>query len=216
MGLSESQFIFYERMLSLQYWASREIEHNVIKGKLREDFITNMVKECIPSCNLAKGIITDNNWQSTEADFLKIKPTAIYHSYGTSIKDSLIFMEIKSCAQRQEFNHLQDISKEMKRRNKELVTGMFCYTTKANERTLLKNFGFKFDNAILAYKSYNHTIDKFPDVDFCFCLNIDETDFFNPTPFFLHLDSDNERIMYRGMEGQSIANLFNQLRYEGV
>lgn len=216
MDLHEAQYIFYERMLSLQFWASREFEHKVTKGRVREEFIFKMINERISNININKGIISGKNSQSTEADFLKLKCGAICHTGTYEMDDCLIFMEIKSKAKKAEFNHLQSISKKMKHKNSRLLTGIFCYSTQASEKTIMKNFGFAFDNAILGYKSYNHLTDKFPDIDFCFCLNIDETDFFNPNPFFLHLDSSKSRIMYRGAGGQSIANFFNQIRYEGV
>ena len=83
-------------------------------------------------------------------------------------------MEIKSTAQKEEIIYLNQYSKEIKSRCKDnkVKSGMFCYCTQTDRKTVLKDFGFKYDRTLKAFKPYNKSQDIFPYIDFLFGLDL--------------------------------------------
>lgn len=208
---------YYERLLSLQFMASNNLNHTVTKGTLREEYVKRLVKEVMPKNSPKEGIICgENEWQSGQGDFIKLKSDAFDYDKKFRVEECLIFMEIKSNATRGEFNKLNEEAKKLKKQNPHMKIGIFCYKTKAKKETVLKNFGYLYDEDLQAYQEYDPTQDQFEFIDFCFSLNIDEEDCFNPQAYFLNRDQTNALTLYRGANGISINNLLNILNYEGA
>lgn len=159
MGILEEQYIYYERLLSLQYWATRELNHKLTKGELREKFIKRFVLEKIPNCPIGNGIICgNNNWQSPRIDFIKLEKNVTKHDTVYEINHCLVTIEIKSNARKSEFEKLNEISETLKKQNPQIMTGIFCYRTELDANTIIKKFGIPFDDEIEAYEVYNRKI----------------------------------------------------------
>lgn len=141
MGILEEQLIYYERLLSLQYWATKEMQHQPTKGSLREVFIKNFIAERIPDCGIGQGIICGDGIQFPQADFIKTNRTATSHSGIFEIEDCLILMEIKSTAKKSEFSKLNQISQDLKKQNSSIITGLFCYNTEVSSKNIIESFG---------------------------------------------------------------------------
>lgn len=218
MGLIEEQYIYYERLLSLQYWATRELNHKLKKGELREKFIKQFVLEKIPNCQIEDGIICGSeDWQSTQMDFIKLNSTATRHSNVHEIDHCLLTIEIKSNARKSELEKLNSISRDLKRQNPQIMTGIFCYRTELEANTIIKKFGIPFDDEIEAYGVYNSKKDVFKEIDFCFSLDIDEEDYFNPTPFLILRDTINRKCqLFKGEDGRAMRSFIEMLKYEGA
>ncbi|EAC4354689.1 hypothetical protein HCB33_06850 [Listeria sp. FSL L7-0233] len=214
----EEIFMYYERLFVLQYFAFEGIKHRPTKGEIREDFIKDFFEKRLNTSNISKGILSgfESEWQSSQADFLKLKNNSTHHGLTNDVNDCLIFMEVKSNAKKSELVHLNNISKDMKRRNPSIITGIFCFKTEASEKTILKHFGISYDNEIEVYNDYSLEADIFPNIDFLFSLNIqDEESIMDPTCYFLNR-SDKSVDIHKGLNGIAIVNLINKLKYEGV
>lgn len=66
---------------------------------------------------------------------------------------------------------------EIKTRCKEnkIKVGMFCYSTNSGRKTVLKDFGFSYDQTLKAFKEYNQELDIFTNIDFFFGLDLKST-----------------------------------------
>ncbi|MBO0418620.1 hypothetical protein JZO80_00500 [Vagococcus fluvialis] len=125
-------------------------------------------------------------------------------------------MEVKSNAKKSELVHLNNISKDMKRRNLSIITGIFCFKMEAGEKTTLKHFGISYDNEIEVYSDYSSKVDILPNINFLFSLNIqDEESIMDPTCYFFNRSNKSVDI-HKGLNGVAIVNLINKLKYEGV
>ena len=100
---------YLQKLLELQYHVSEPITHKPTKGKLRENFIHQMVLEQFPKLILKTGILYSQNWQSTQADFLWLKDNArIGNLDSYDLNDCKLFMEIKSCATAAELQAIEN------------------------------------------------------------------------------------------------------------
>ena len=200
---------YLEKLLLLQYEASDFIEHNVTKGELREKFLMNIVKEEFPNILLGNGILTKEKWQSSQGDFLHLNRTSRMgplHTYDAI--DCKMFMEIKSKATKNEFDLLEKHALEIKDKNNTIKVGMFCYSTKAKERSVLKNQGFNFDKNILAYDIHDKKQDQCPNIDFTYCLNgNEENDNFS---YFIFREANGNKLLFQ--DSPVIKRFLNMLR----
>ncbi|WKK69666.1 hypothetical protein Q0G00_03320 [Brochothrix thermosphacta] len=192
MGVIEEQHAYYERLLSLQFMASEQIKHGVTKGTLRENFIKEWFQTVLPSYEALEGILSKGSWQSTQGDFIKLRPNSIQLNKIYQVEDCLIFMEIKSNATRKHFEYLNTIATELKRKNDEILVGIFCYTTSSSKKTIFKNFGIYYDKTIDAFNNHNIELDLFPEIDYCFSLNVDKKNYINPKAYFLNREKGKE------------------------
>ena len=144
-------------------------------GELREAFIKRIICDEFESICLHKGILEVGNWQSPEIDFIWLKPNARVSGFRVfDGNDCRLHMEIKSTAKKEEFGYLNKYSGEIKQRCPEnnIKSGMFCYSTQSNRKSVLKDFGFKYDSSIKAFKTYNKEQDVYPNIDFVFGLDL--------------------------------------------
>lgn len=100
---------YLQKLLELQFHVSEPITHKPTKGKLRENFIHQMVSEQFPKLILKSGILCSQDWQSTQADFLWLKDSArIGNLDSYELSDwATYLMEIKSCATAAEYKQLR-------------------------------------------------------------------------------------------------------------
>lgn len=207
--------LYLQNLLALQFTASKNISHALTKGELREDFVKQVVLSQYPKLLLASGILIDGEWQSTQGDFIWLKENARMGNFNFyELGDCNLFMEIKSAATHGELVHLNDIAEEIHTRakaideNSRIIVGMFCYTTEATDKTILKKFGFKYDNELEGYSAYDPSKDVFKNIDFIISLNISEDG--TPTPYMVIRDIYGACVLYNN--NPVINNLFNYFK----
>ena len=201
-----------QNLLALQFKASSGISHNLTKGELREKFVKQIVKGEFPNIMLFSGILTHGDWQSSQGDFIWLKDKSRVGDLPIyELSDCKLFMEIKSKAQHFELVDLNTVAGEIHQRsceideNARVVVGMFCYSTDANERTVLKKFGFQYDKDFQGYCAYDASKDIFKEIDFLFSLNIAEDG--TPSPYIVVRDIFGNCSLYNA--NPVIANFFN-------
>lgn len=181
---------YLQDMLIMQFHVSNRINHKLTKGELREKFIHQMVLEQFPNLILRSGILCFGDWQSSQGDFLWLKdsarvgPLKIY-----DLNDCKMFMEVKSCATAPELRAIETTGVILKQKHSDetpISVGMFCYSTSAQARTVLKKFGFQYDNEIQSYSIYQPDLDQMKHVDFLYSLNISDDE--SETPYFVVRD----------------------------
>ncbi|GAB1402222.1 hypothetical protein MASR1M68_11330 [Elusimicrobiota bacterium] len=189
--------LYFQRLLKLQFDLSKDITHQLTKGEIRENFIKNIIKSDFPALNITRGILHKGKWQSKQADFILLSPSA---NMGTinlyNLDDALMFMEIKSCAKSSEFKKLNKTAQNIKSRCLEghkILVGIFCYSTKLQQQTVCKNFGLNYDNEIKGYDKYNKNLDKYKNIDFCLCLNCKDED---DTVYYIMRDISKNCTLY--------------------
>lgn len=167
--------IYLQELLSAQYKVSAQIEHRPTKGELREEFIKRIVCHEFEGMCFYKGILEVGSWQSPEIDFIWLKKNARtggFHVFDGN--DCRLYMEIKSNAKKDEIIYLNRYSEIIKSkcRDNKVKSGMFCYCTQIDRKTILRSFGFNYDRSLKAFKPYNKAQDIFPYVDFLFGLDL--------------------------------------------
>lgn len=175
MTIRQQISLYLQDLLSAQYKVSSQIEHRPTKGDLREEFIKRVVCDSFDGMHFYKGILEVGSWQSPEIDFIWLRESSRIGSFRVfDGNDCKLFMEIKSIAKKDEMEYLNQYAKEIKSRCQpnRVKAGMFCYCTQTDRRTVLKDFGFKYDRSIKAFKSYDKKIDIFPNIDFLFGLDL--------------------------------------------
>jgi len=200
-NLREEMDLYLQELLSLQYKSSNNISHKPTKGMLREKFIKQIVVDEYPNLKIQSGILIDGNWQSTQGDFIWLKDNArvgLYDCY--ELADCQMFIEIKSNAKHSEFVHLNDLAQEIHRRissdesKSRIVVGAFCYSTEASYKTILRKFGFKYDNELQGFLNYDKEYDIFPNIDFLVSLNI--ADDYEESPYIVVRDIYGNCVLY--------------------
>lgn len=165
---------YLQDMLIMQFHVSNRIDHKPTKGELREKFIHRMILEQFPNLKLESGILCFEDWQSTQGDFLWLKDSARVGSLKIyDLNDCKMFMEVKSCATAPELRAIETTGTILKQKHSDetpISVGMFCYSTSAQARTVLKKFGFQYDNEIQSYSVYQSDLDQMKHVDFCIAL----------------------------------------------
>lgn len=207
--------LYIQELLSLQFKASNGITHNPTKGTLREKFIKQEVLNQYPALLLKSGILVDEGWQSSQVDFIWLKENARVGNFNVyELSDCKMFMEIKSCAKHSEFMDLNTVSEEIHMRAIEknpehhILTGMFCYSTEASEKTVLRKFGFKYDKELQGYLNYDAEIDILKEIDFLVSLNISEDN--ETSPYIVKRDFYGNCVLYNN--NPIINNFFNYFK----
>lgn len=207
--------LYIQELLSLQFKASKNISHNLTKGELREKFVKQVVLSQYPNLSLESGILIDGEWQSTQGDFIWLKENARVGNFNLyELGDCNMFMEIKSNATHGEIVHLNNIATEIHTRakaigeNSRIIVGMFCYSTEASDKTVLKKFGFKYDKELQGYLNYDAEKDIFKEIDFLVSLNISEDN--EASPYMIKRDFFGNCVLYNN--NPIINNFFNYFK----
>lgn len=185
----------------MQYMVSDNISHRLTKGELREKFIRRLVQDEFPMLLLKSGILCADTWQSTQGDFLWLKDGARVGNLNLyDLDDCRMFMEIKSSATAAELRAIDKTANNIKQRytgESMIKVGMFCYSTSANEKTVLRKFGFTYDREIDGYNAYDQSKDRMHNVDFLFSLNISDEQDESTLPYLVVRDCSGSCILYK-------------------
>ena len=87
--------------------------------------------------------------------------------------DCQLFMEVKSRVVASEIALLDKHALDLKDKNEDIIVGMFSYASKAKRKTIISSFGFSYDKDMDMFDEYDESIDKYPNIDFYYNLNVD-------------------------------------------
>lgn len=190
---------YLQDMLKMQFQVSDAINHKLTKGQLREKFIHQMTLDQFPNLILRSGILCLGNWQSTQGDFVWLKDNARIGNTGIyDLNDCRMFMEIKSCATASELRSIETTAITLKDKHSGEISirvGMFCYSTTAKEKTVLKKFGFSYDSELKSYSVHQSDMDQMKHIDFLYCLNICDDE--GSSPYFVVRDCMGDCTLYQ-------------------
>lgn len=214
MSIREEIDLYLRDVLKMQYMVSDSISHRLTKGELREKFIRRMVQDEFPNLLLKSGILCVDTWQSTQGDFLWLREGARIGNLNLyDLEDCQMFMEIKSQATAAELRTINETAGNLKQRHTgelPIKVGMFCYSTSANEKTILRKFGFTYDKEIEGYNAYTQSTDVMRNVDFLFSLNIVDEQDEAASPYLVVRDFSGSCNLYK--DNPVIRYFFNYFR----
>lgn len=193
---------------------SSNISHRLTKGELREKFIRRLVQDEFPDLLLKSGILCAGTWQSTQGDFIWLREGARIGNLSLyDLEDCRMFMEIKSQATAAELRAINTTADNLKQRyigEQPIIVGIFCYSTSANEKTILRKFGFTYDKEIEGYNLYSPSTDIMRNVDFLFSLNLvgDQNEL--ASPYLIVRDYSGSCSLYK--DNPVIRYFFNYFR----
>lgn len=201
--------IYLEKLLALQYEASAWISHKPTKGTLREKFLIQVISGEFPWLGeyLKSGVVEQKCGSHRQLDmiWLKIEGRVGQLSYY-DLSDCKVITEIKSKATATEIKQLEE-SASCYKGISPIKVGMFCYSTQAKRETILKKFGFTYDNELDAFSGYDGSNDIYENIDFLFSLDIDA---YVPRPYFVIKDASGENSLF--LDSPVITHYLNLFR----
>lgn len=174
---------YSEDLFMAQYDVSEIISHELTKDEVREDFLISVLESCSePKPTLVKGSIRDDQKDAGQLDIILCRPNSHFRRPGSQClvekHDALCLIEVKgNCTGRdlKKADSKAVIIKNLKGEQNPLC-GVVCYRSELKEKTILKRFGFSFDNKTDTYFD-NATIPNIPEADE-FQIDYSNLDFF--------------------------------------
>lgn len=203
MNYKEKYDEYLEKLLLLQFEASKLFNHKPTKGEIREEFIKQIIISQFEGVKLYKGAIVSTNYQSSQIDLIAVKQQSsprtrkLGNNTLIDIKDAKLIVEVKSIAKTSELNNLDILSRQIKELNdyKNTKIGMFMYDYEIKKENMLKKFGFSYDSEIDSYS--NDTSIEYPNIDFIVSLDSNSNSSYISKSFFLIKDSfSNRYVLY--------------------
>lgn len=205
---------YYEDLLKAQYKVSQIVQQNLPKGTIREDFLRELVLKRKESLRAKKGMVSMGLKQSGECDLIFYDSSATINPIGDQImiepKHCRLVLEIKSNATGSDLkrtnNNFQKI-KEIDPENKPLC-GLFCYNSEIEKKTVLKRFGWVFDEELKSWEENLSLEMKYLHIDFMLCIAcLEEDEEYTEQQFFLVKDRRSQRFVLK-QEYPVIKNFF--------
>lgn len=168
---------YRQKLLILQFQASDGISHNTTKGNMREEFIKKMLEELYTEIKLGKGLLSKDDWESSQIDLFKIQPYAHIETIGgqdfADIDKCQLIVEIKSNANSSHIKDFNIVAQEVKTRNNNITCGMFCYNVSLKMETLIQRFGLRYEKPPFDFyvqEELDKRSPQYPNIDFIFAL----------------------------------------------
>ncbi len=216
---------YTENLIQAQYEVSEIIKHELTKGEVREEFVMDTIQRGFGNeINLKRGFLQVAEEQSNQMDILLLKQNAPVANIGNQTivqpENCLLVLEVKGNAtgnDLKEYNDKIGIMKAMEADSHPLF-GIFCYKIKLVEKTILKRFGFTYDNFSGSfYDEYKNDENnpennnaglevKYPNIDFLISIEIDEEG--NAKQFYLRKNEVTSRYI-KSVEYPVLKNLFS-------
>lgn len=192
---------YLEKLLLLQYEASKIFNHKPTKGDVREEFIKHVICSQYNNAKLYKGAIVSTGYQSSQIDLVAVSQNSSprIRSLGNSalidIKDAKLIVEVKSIAKTSELCDLNKLAKDIKEQNEyiDAKVGMFIYEYQIKKENMLKKFGYKYDAEIDSY--IDEATIEFPNIDFLVSIDSNSSLSGSSKGFFLVKDSNTNRFI---------------------
>lgn len=203
--------IYSENLLLAQYDVSNIIEHELLKGEIREDFLIEILKSRFnPKPNIFKGTLSDGNSQAGQVDLILCKPNRQIYQLGTQAiinpKDCLCLIEVKGNAIGNDLRKYNNKICQIKQMNCQSfpLFGIFCYQLQLTERNIMLRFGYSYDNSTNTYYLDDNLSLEYPEIDFIVCLDTKKS-------FYIRKDLHTARFI-RIYEHPVIKNVFSLIQ----
>lgn len=183
---------YTQDLLLAQYEIADIIQHQLIKGEVREDFLIYILQSGFePAPLFHKGTISDGITQAGQIDIMLCKPNSQVRRLGSQVilhpEDCLCVIEVKSNATGKDIRTFDERAHRIKqmRANSYPLCGIFCYKVELQEKTILNRFGYKFSAETQTYydNDRNPRVLTYPNVDFF--VSLDQN-----SPLFLRKKDD--------------------------
>ncbi|MGA8089468.1 MAG: DUF6602 domain-containing protein [Terracidiphilus sp.] len=149
---------YSENMLLGQYEISEIITHELMKGEVREDFLIATLKSCSePEPIIVKGTISDGTSDAGQLDIVLCRPNSHIRKLGTQCvirkDDSLCIIEVKGNCTGKDLKRAELKATKIRdlRGEQSPLFGVVCYKVALEELTIMRRFGFSFDNESRTY-----------------------------------------------------------------
>jgi hypothetical protein len=205
---------YSQNLLLAQHEVSEIIKHSLTRGEVREDFIIDYLCRSIQGCkeHLKRGFINlGGDEQSGQADILLIKKFAEKIDLGNrgnviiNPVDCLMAVEVKSTLTGTYLNDFNTEAKRIKEKNPDVVCGMFAYKSELENKTIMKRFGYDYDEETSTY----YDVEKdplptfYPYIDFILLLDkLEETE----SEEDLELQGGNQLYLSKATDGLRYFN----------
>ncbi|MCX7749206.1 MAG: hypothetical protein N2645_20275 [Clostridia bacterium] len=195
---------YTEKLLLAQYNVSEMVEHKLMRGEIREDFLKLQIENRYRDIQCCKGAIVDVNGQnqSGQIDLVIAKQCAQVRRMGghsiISVDDAVFIIEVKSNAKGTEFTSLNDKAMQYKAMEggHSVLVGMFCYYYELKMKSLLRRFGYVYDEDLQAFQQQPDINPPYSGIDFVVCLDDDiDDDTGSFKRFFIMRDETNDRFV---------------------
>jgi hypothetical protein len=160
---------YSENMLLGQYEISEIISHELMKGEVREDSLISTLEACSdPKPMLVKGTISDGTNDAGQLDIVLCRPNSHLRKMGSQCfvekNDSLCVIEVKGNCTGEDLKRAEAKAIKIQRLqgNQPPLFGVICYKVALQEKTIMKRFGFTFDQETSTYFDLA-TIGGFPE-----------------------------------------------------
>jgi hypothetical protein len=170
---------YTENLLVAQHGVSHIISHPVVKGEIREHFLKEVIEKTFPGdINLYRGLVSADPTDQNQIDLFVKRRGAQTMNFGNHFcihpEDCMLMVEVKSAASGKDIADFNLRAKKIKTQcvdNKPLC-GMFCYKINLQKDTLLKRFGYEFNEDAVAHIINDELPIDYPHLDFI--VNIDQ------------------------------------------
>ncbi|HEX2973589.1 MAG TPA: DUF6602 domain-containing protein [Tepidisphaeraceae bacterium] len=149
---------YSENLLLAQYEVSEIIDHELMKGEVREDFLITTLESCSePKPCFVKGTLSDGNSDAGQLDIILCRPHFQPRRFGTQClvwkDDALCVFEVKGNCRGADLRKAAE--KAVVIRNLQGQTsplyGVVCYKVALEFNTIMNRFGYSFDIASNTY-----------------------------------------------------------------
>lgn len=195
MGHDDVFAQYYENLLRAQYRVSEIIEQPLPRGTIREDFLRELVLKRRDSLRGKKGFVTHDSNQSGECDLIFYDQNSPKTPLGEQIAiepcHCKLVLEVKSNATKSDFIKTNNNFEQIKSLDLEHPPkcGLFCYNTDSQKETVLKQFGYIYDEDLESWEFDSSLKTKYPNIDFVINIaSINDDEDFNDQRFFLIKD----------------------------
>lgn len=207
---------YYEDLLRAQYKVSEELIKNqhLACGTIREEFLREILIKKRSSIKIAKGFLGKGGTKSGECDQIFYHQDSPADTVGKHLfikpEYCKLVLEIKSNATGSDLkktnSNFQKI-KEIDPENKPLC-GLFCYNSEIEKKTVLKRFGWVFDEELESWEEDLNLEMKYIHIDFIVCIAcLEEDEECTEQQFFLVKDEGSQRFVLK-QEYPIIKNFF--------
>ncbi len=200
---------YTQNLLLAQYDIAGIIQHELIKGEVREDFLIYILESGFdPSPSFHKGTISDGVDQAGQIDIMLCKPHSQVRKLGNQTilrpDDCLCVLEVKGNATGNDIRTFDERAQRIKQMQAASypLCGIFCYKVDLVEKTILNRFGFNYSNDTQTYfndEVHPRAID-YPNIDFFVSLD-------PHFPLFLRKNTDGRFL--RILEYPILKNVFS-------
>jgi hypothetical protein len=209
---------YTEGMLLAQYRVSEMINHKLTRGEVREDFLKLQIELQYDGIRCCKGVIADceGQNQSEQIDLIIAKPNAQVRRMGShsliSVDDAVFIIEVKSNATGADFTALNSKANRYKSMNggQSLLVGMFCYNYDLKMKTVLRRFGYAYDEEVQGFQKQSGIALQYNSIDFAVSLDEnEEEDTGQQRGFFVMKDETGGYALY--LERSPVSKYFFRL-----